>query len=127
MVAIKKFFVPRKDVDMTEGNIYGHIIRFALPLMVGHLFQQLYNVVDTWVVGNYVDGEAFSAVGSVGPILTLLISFFSGFSSGAGVVVSQYFGAKKFDDVKRAVHTAMATNTAKTGGNPRELAIKNVM
>ena len=107
MVAIKKFFVPRKDVDMTEGNIYGHIIRFALPLMVGHLFQQLYNVVDTWVVGNYVDGEAFSAVGSVGPILTLLISFFSGFSSGAGVVVSQYFGAKKFDDVKRAVHTAM--------------------
>ena len=107
MVAIKKFFVPRKDVDMTEGNIYGHIIRFALPLMVGHLFQQLYNMVDTWVVGNYVDGEAFSAVGSVGPILTLLISFFSGFSSGAGVVVSQYFGAKKFDDVKRAVHTAM--------------------
>ena len=107
LVAVKRLFIPRKDVDMTEGNIFGHIVRFAIPLMLGNLLQQLYNMVDTWVVGNYVDGEAFSAVGTVGPILTLLISFFTGFSSGAGVVVSQYFGAKKFDGVKKAVHTSL--------------------
>ena len=107
MVAVKRLFVPRKDVDMTEGGIVGHIIRFSIPLMLGNLLQQLYNMVDTWVVGNYVDGEAFSAVGTVGPILTLLISFFTGFASGAGVVVSQYYGAKKFDDVKKAVHTSL--------------------
>lgn len=107
LVAVKRLFVPRKDVDMTEGGIVGHIIRFSIPLMLGNLLQQLYNMVDTWVVGNYVDGEAFSAVGTVGPILTLLISFFTGFASGAGVVVSQYYGAKKFDDVKKAVHTSL--------------------
>ena len=107
LVAVKRLFVPRRDVDMTEGGIFGHIIRFSIPLMLGNLLQQLYNMVDTWVVGNYVDGEAFSAVGTVGPILTLLISFFTGFASGAGVVVSQFFGAKRFDDVKKSVHTAV--------------------
>ncbi len=106
LVAVKKLFMPRKDVDMTEGGILGHIVRFSIPLMLGNLLQQLYNMVDTWVVGNFVDGEAFSAVGTVGPILTLLISFFTGFATGAGVVVSQYFGAKKYDGVKRSVHTA---------------------
>lgn len=107
LVAVKKLFIPRKDVDMTEGGIFGHIIRFSIPLMLGNLLQQLYNMVDTWVVGNYVDGEAFSAVGTVGPILTLLISFFTGFASGAGVVISQFFGAKRYDDVKKSVHTAI--------------------
>ena len=79
----------RKDVDMTEGNITRHIISFALPLLIGNVFQQLYNTVDTWVVGNYVSNEAFSAVGSVGPIINMLIGFFMGLSSGAGVVISQ--------------------------------------
>ena len=108
LTAVKKCFgIGKRDVDMTEGSILRHIVTFALPLILGNLLQQLYNMVDTWVVGNYVDGEAFSAVGSVSPILTLLISFFSGFSVGAGVVVSQYYGAKKYDDVKKTVHTAM--------------------
>ena len=108
LTAVKKCFgIGKRDVDMTEGSILRHIVMFALPLILGNLLQQLYNMVDTWVVGNYVDGEAFSAVGSVSPILTLLISFFSGFSVGAGVVVSQYYGAKKYDDVKKTVHTAM--------------------
>lgn len=57
----------RYDVDMTKGSITKHLINFALPLMVGNLFQQLYNMVDTWVVGNYVSNEAFSAVGTVTP------------------------------------------------------------
>ena len=97
----------RREVDMTQGNITRHIISFALPLLVGNVFQQLYNMVDTWVVGNYVSNEAFSAVGSVGPIINMLIGFFMGLSSGAGVVISQYYGAKRYDEVSKAVHTAM--------------------
>ena len=92
---------------MTQGNITGHIIRFALPLLVGNVFQQLYNMVDTWVVGNFVSNEAFSAVGTVGPIVNMLIGFFMGLSSGAGVVISQNYGAKHFDEVEKAVHTAI--------------------
>ena len=104
----KNFFGnKRKDVDMTEGSIFRHLITFAIPLLVGNVFQQLYNMVDTWVVGNYVSGEAFSAVGTVGPIMNLLIGFFMGFSSGAGVVISQYYGAKRYDKVHDALHTAM--------------------
>ena len=97
----------RKDVDMTSGNILRHIISFALPLLIGNVFQQLYNTVDTWVVGNFVSNEAFSAVGTVGPIINMLIGFFMGLSAGAGVVISQYYGAKREDDVSRAVHTAV--------------------
>ena len=92
---------------MTEGNITRHIISFALPLLIGNVFQQLYNTVDTWVVGNYVSNEAFSAVGTVGPIINMLIGFFMGLSSGAGVVISQYYGAKRYDEVHDTVHTAM--------------------
>lgn len=98
----------RHDVDMTQGSVASHLIRFALPLLAGNIFQQFYNMVDTWVVGNYVSNEAFSAVGSVGPIVNMLIGFFSGLASGAGVVISQYYGAKRMDQVRRSVHTAAA-------------------
>ena len=97
----------KRDVDMTEGNITRHIISFALPLLIGNLFQQLYNTVDTWVVGNYVSNEAYSAVGTVGPIINMLIGFFLGLSSGAGVVISQYYGARQYDKVQETVHTAI--------------------
>ena len=97
----------RKDVDMTQGNITRHIISFAIPLLAGNLFQQLYNTVDTWVVGNYVSNEAFSAVGTVGPVINMLIGFFMGLSSGAGVVISQYYGAGRHDKVQETVHTAI--------------------
>ena len=92
---------------MTEGNVMGHLIRFAIPLLVGNIFQQFYNTVDTWVVGNYVSNEAFSAVGTVGPIINTLIGFFTGLASGSGVVISQYYGAKRYDKVSEAVHTAI--------------------
>ena len=78
----------KQDVDMTTGGITGHLVRFAIPLLFGNVLQQLYNMVDTWVVGNYVSGEAFSAVGTVGPIINFLVSFFLGVSAGAGVVVT---------------------------------------
>ena len=107
MTAIRNLIRPRRDVDMTEGSIIRHLITFAFPLLIGNIFQQLYNTVDTWVVGNYVSNEAFSAVGTVGPIINMLIGFFLGLSSGAGVVISQYYGAKKYDKVQDTVHTAI--------------------
>ncbi|OUQ81643.1 MATE family efflux transporter [Flavonifractor sp. An100] len=92
---------------MTQGNVVHHLIAFALPLLAGNIFQQLYNTVDTWVVGNYVSNEAFSAVGTVSPIINTLIGFFTGLASGAGVVISQYYGAKQPDKVRDAVHTSI--------------------
>ena len=103
---IKQFFT-RRDVDMTSGNVYGLLIRFAVPLLLGNLFQQLYNTVDTWVVGNYVGKEAFSAVGTVSPIINMLIGTFLGLSIGAGVVISKYYGAKQEQKVSETVHTAL--------------------
>ena len=97
----------RRDVDMTQGSIFKLLLHFALPLLAGNLFQQLYNMVDTWVVGNYVSNEAYSAVGTMGPILNMLIGFFAGFASGTGVVISQYYGAGMPERVRKTVHTAM--------------------
>ncbi len=93
---------------MTSGSIVRHLLTFALPLLLGNLFQQFYNTVDTWVVGNYVENsDAFAAVGSVGPIINTLVGFFSGLASGAGAVISQYYGAKQLDKVRAAVHTSV--------------------
>ena len=103
----RKLFLSKQDVDMTQGNVYGLLIRFAVPLLLGNLFQQLYNTVDTWVVGNYVGKEAFSAVGTVNPIINMLIGTFMGLSIGAGVVISQYYGAKQEQKVSETVHTAL--------------------
>lgn len=97
----------KKHVDMTNGSIAVHLISFAVPLLLGNIFQQLYNTVDTWVVGNYASNEAFSAVGSVGPIINVLIGLFMGLSTGAGAVISQFYGAKHMDRVRDAVHTSM--------------------
>ena len=97
---------------MTEGSILRHMLTFAFPLLLGNIFQQLYNMVDTWVVGNYVSNEAFAAVGSVGSVVNMLIGFFGGLSTGAGAVISQYFGAHREDEVRRTVHTAMIMTVA---------------
>ncbi|MBO4886880.1 MAG: MATE family efflux transporter [Firmicutes bacterium] len=97
----------RRETNMTEGNISRHLIDFALPLLIGNIFQQLYNTVDTWVVGNYVSSEAFAAVGTVGPIINMLIGIFMGLASGAGVVISQYYGARRDQEVSDTVHTSM--------------------
>ena len=98
--------------DMTQGGILLHLAWFAWPLLLGNLFQQLYNVVDTWVVGNYVSNEAFSAVGSMAPAINTLISGFTGLSNGATVVISQFWGAKRPDDVRRTVSTALTMTFA---------------
>ena len=87
---LKKFFAP---VDMTEGSPWKKIVFFTVPMLVGNIAQQLYNTVDSVVVGNYVGDNALAAVGSAGPILNLLLVLFVGISVGAGIIVSQYFGA----------------------------------
>ena len=95
------------DVDMTEGSIARHLITFAIPLLIGNLFQMMYNMVDTWVVGRFVSDAAFSAVGTLGSVTTLMIGFFTGLSSGAGVVISRFFGARRYDRVRDTVNTAV--------------------
>lgn len=97
----------RKDADMTQGNVLRQYIEFALPLMVGLLFQQLYNTVDTVVVGNFVGETALGAVGSTGNIINMLIGICNGFSLGAGAVISQAYGAKDHERMEKAVHTTM--------------------
>ena len=96
-----------RSVDMTQGSVVGHLVRFAVPLLLGNLFQQLYNTVDLWVVGKFVSNEAYSAVGTVTPIIIMLIGFCMGLASGAGVVISQYYGAKKYNQVRQTVHTSI--------------------
>ena len=97
-----------KAIRMTEGSIFKCLLYFALPLMVGNFFQQLYNTVDSIIVGNFVGKEALAAIGSVDSIINTYIGFFVGLSAGAGVVISQYFGAANDEDVHKAVHTTIA-------------------
>lgn len=92
---------------MTSGSIPLLLVQFSLPLLIGNLFQQLYNTVDIIVVGNFVSKEALAAVGSVTPIINTLIGFFMGLSTGAGVVISQYFGAQDEENLSKSVHTSV--------------------
>ena len=98
----------KRDMYMTEGSIPRLLIVFALPLMIGNVFQQLYNTVDSIIVGNFVSRQALAAVGCTGPIINTLIGLFGGLASGAGVVISQYFGAKDSERLRRAVQTTVA-------------------
>ena len=93
------------SIDLTRGSIPGGILAFAIPLFLGQLLQQLYNMVDAWVIGNFADNDAFAAVSSTGTVVFLIIGFFSGIATGGGVVISRYFGARDEDNVSKAVHT----------------------
>ncbi len=95
------------DQDMTTGSIWKHILSFALPLTLGLLFQQLYNTVDSIVVGNFVGKEALAAVGCNGNIINVLVGTFAGLATGMGVVVSQNYGAHEYKRLSRAVQTAV--------------------
>lgn len=97
------------DGPMTEGVIWKQLLMFFFPILLGTFFQQLYNTVDAMIVGKAVGKEALAAVGgATGNIVNLLVGFFVGLSSGATVIISQYYGARKDMDVSRAVHTAFA-------------------
>ncbi len=93
--------------DMTTGNIVFLLVQFAVPLIIGNLFQMMYNTVDSLVVGNFVGKEALAAVGSTTQIVNMLVFFFNGVSIGAGVVISRYYGARQPDSLHRAVETTI--------------------
>ena len=89
--------------DMTEGSPGKRIVAFAIPMLIGNIAQQLYNTVDSIVVGRYVGDNALAAVGSASPILNLLLVLFVGISVGASIMVSQYFGAKQREELSGSI------------------------
>ncbi len=91
--------------DLTTGNVGRNIFRFAVPMLVGNLFQQLYTFVDQIIVGRYLGTEALASVGASFPIIFTLIALVIGIASGGTIVISQFFGAKDFTKVKRAIDT----------------------
>ena len=98
----------KKTLLMTEGSIWKSILLFSVPLILGNLLQQLYNTADSIIVGNFLGSNALAAVGSSGSPIYLLIGFSQGVAVGAGVVVSQYLGAKDKKETRIAVHTSLA-------------------
>ena len=98
----------KDSTDMIHGSIARSILLFSIPLLVGNFFQQLYNTVDAYVVGNYVNTSALAAVGASTPIVNMLVGFFTGLAAGAGVVISQYFGGGRTEQMRRAIHSSLA-------------------
>lgn len=95
--------------QITDGVIWKQLLVFFFPIVLGTFFQQLYNTIDAVVVGQFVGKEALAAVGGpASTIINLLVGFFVGLSSGASVIISQYYGAERADETQKAVHTAMA-------------------
>lgn len=102
---IKELFSAK---DMTRGTIWKRIMEFSIPMLIGNLAQQLYNTADSVIVGHYVGDNALAAVGSAGPILNLLLALFVGVSTGAGIVVSQNYGAKDREGLSRSIGNCIA-------------------
>ena len=98
----------KKSRLMTEGSSWKSILLFSVPLILGNMLQQLYNTADSIIVGNFVGSNALAAVGSSGSPIFLLIGFSQGIAVGAGVVVSQFLGAKDREGAHIAVHTSLA-------------------
>lgn len=94
--------------DLTQGTPWKRILSFSAPLLLGNLAQQLYNTVDSMVVGKYVGDNALAAVGASGPLLNFLILFFVGISTGVNIMVSQYYGGKKREELEKSIGTAVA-------------------
>lgn len=92
-------------VDLTQGPIVKGMIAFAVPMFFGQLLQQLYNMADAWVVGNFADNDAFAAVSSAGSMIFLITGFFNGIAIGGGVVISRYVGEKNEEYIRRSIHT----------------------
>jgi len=97
-----------KRYSLTEGSIWKAMLFFAFPVFLGNVFQQLYNAFDAWCVGNYIGDDALAAVSSSGSLIFMMISFFNGVAMGAGVVIARSFGAKQYNTMNKAIHTAIA-------------------
>ena len=109
MNGLKKLFAP---VDMTVGKPWEDIVIFTVPMLIGNIAQQLYNTVDSIVVGQFVGDNALAAVGSAGPILNLLIVLFIGISMGSGIMVSQYLGARNREALSKTIGTSIVLTAA---------------
>ncbi|MGN0990479.1 MAG: MATE family efflux transporter, partial [Candidatus Ventricola sp.] len=107
---MRRLIRQRPDINgITEGVIWKQLLLFFFPIVLGTFFQQLYNTADAIIVGKAVGKEALAAVGgSTGTLINLLVGFFVGLASGASVIIAQLFGARRAQDVSRAVHTTMA-------------------
>ena len=104
MSKIKQLFEP---ADMTIGTPWKRIAMFSIPMLIGNIAQQMYNTVDSIVVGHYVGDNALAAVGSAGPLFNLLLVLFVGISAGVGIMVSQYFGAKQREELSKTIGTSI--------------------
>ena len=93
---------------MTEGTVWKRIVSFAVPVFIGQLYQQMYNTVDSLIVGKMIGTSALAAVTATGSIIFLIVGFFMGFSTGAGVVIARDIGAGDARAVSRGVHTTVA-------------------
>ena len=109
MNSLKKLFA---QVDMTEGRPWEKIVLFTIPMIIGNVAQQLYNTVDSIVVGRYVGDNALAAVGSASPILNLLLVLFIGISMGASIMVSQYFGSRDRENLSRTIGSVLTLTAA---------------
>ena len=90
--------------DLTTGNITKLIIWFAVPVLIGNIFQQFYNLTDTAIIGNFIeDSDAIAAIGAASPVMSLVINFINGLTNGFAIVIGRYFGAKDMDGLKRSV------------------------
>ena len=94
--------------DMTQGSPAKHIFLFSLPLLLGNVLQQLYNMVDSWTVGNFTGDTALAAVGIAFPVVFLFVSLFIGLGIGSTVVIAQFYGAGETERVRAAIDTAYA-------------------
>lgn len=108
---LKQLFAPS---DMTEGTPWKKIVLFAIPMLIGNIAQQFYNTVDSIVVGKYVGDNALAAVGSASPIFNLLLVLFVGISVGAGIMVSQYYGAKQKEELSSTIGTSITLTAIAT-------------
>lgn len=100
-----RFYTKSEMNDLTEGKERSLLLRFTIPMLIGNIFQQLYNVVDSIVIGRFLGNEALAAVGASFPLIFTLISFIIGISTGSTVIISQYFGSRQTTQVKRAIDT----------------------
>lgn len=94
--------------DLTEGSIYKKLLLFALPIFVGQVFQQLYNTIDSLIVGHFLGDQALAAVSSSGSLIFMMVGFFQGVAMGAGVIIAKEFGAKNHKSLRLALHTDVA-------------------
>lgn len=104
-ISLKQSQKTKTAVNLTEGPIVKNILKFAIPLFMGQLLQQFYNMADAWVIGNFADNDAFAAVSSAGSMTFLVVGLFNGIAIGGGVIISKYYGAKEEENVVKAIHT----------------------